>query len=363
MSVSQHVSDPWSKPGTSASRSTDYPRSGPTLSLFYADKATYGWPNFEATRGLPNGSNLFVHYHNQQPHAPSYAGSRGFSRAPSYPTQSASPKPVSHVEDGSPRLRTLEQRSYRSSLPGPSQSTRHVQTSYEEQSHSGSPPPLSFYPEQRSSLRSTNVESYPPPRQRQSSFEEYDQDRSASYVDQRSSLRSTSAMRNSQPGYGHNRPPSPYAQQHHVSSSPDFEPPHRSSHYTAYRQHQHTSSSDSPGSPGPSYSHQYDIPPRNPRDTEPPQGDDWHQEHPQSTSPWYYGQSSHSRQNSRQSGSPPENTPREPEWETYTQKVRDLDGTALFCCIWEVDSGKPCNYVAKKQLVKRHILATHLGHK
>ena len=59
----------------------------------------------------------------------------------------------------------------------------------------------------------------------------------------------------------------------------------------------------------------------------------------------------------------PENQAMEPDWETYTQKVRDLDGTSLFLCIWASDPSKPCNYVAKKQLVKRHVLATHLGYR
>jgi hypothetical protein len=53
----------------------------------------------------------------------------------------------------------------------------------------------------------------------------------------------------------------------------------------------------------------------------------------------------------------------EPDWESHTQKVRAVDGAALFRCVWQDEKGERCNYVSKKQLVKRHVLATHLEHR
>lgn len=50
------------------------------------------------------------------------------------------------------------------------------------------------------------------------------------------------------------------------------------------------------------------------------------------------------------------------EWEKYA--CFTLDGTARkWLCTWATESGGQCNYMSKKQLVKRHVETTHLRYK
>ncbi|GLB33797.1 putative zinc finger protein [Lyophyllum shimeji] len=53
-------------------------------------------------------------------------------------------------------------------------------------------------------------------------------------------------------------------------------------------------------------------------------------------------------------------------WEKYSKRIRSEDGKATYVCLWRVRHGKreiSCLYTSKKQLVKRHILTTHLKYK
>jgi hypothetical protein len=50
------------------------------------------------------------------------------------------------------------------------------------------------------------------------------------------------------------------------------------------------------------------------------------------------------------------------EWEKYA--CFTLDGTTRkWLCTWPTESGGQCNYMSKKQLVKRHVETTHLRYK
>ncbi|OAX43506.1 hypothetical protein K503DRAFT_765838 [Rhizopogon vinicolor AM-OR11-026] len=50
------------------------------------------------------------------------------------------------------------------------------------------------------------------------------------------------------------------------------------------------------------------------------------------------------------------------EWEKYARFT--LDGTTRkWLCTWPTESGGQCNYMSKKQLVKRHVETTHLRYK
>lgn len=53
-------------------------------------------------------------------------------------------------------------------------------------------------------------------------------------------------------------------------------------------------------------------------------------------------------------------------WEKYSKRVQSKGGNATYVCLWNVRHGKcetACKYTSKKQLVKRHILTTHLKYK
>jgi hypothetical protein len=56
----------------------------------------------------------------------------------------------------------------------------------------------------------------------------------------------------------------------------------------------------------------------------------------------------------------------EEEWEAFAQPIKLPDGSQKWQCYWRtMDDGSEvnCNYVSKKQLVKRHIETTHLKYK
>lgn len=56
----------------------------------------------------------------------------------------------------------------------------------------------------------------------------------------------------------------------------------------------------------------------------------------------------------------------EEEWEAYAQPIKLPDGSQKWQCYWRtMDDGAEvnCNYVSKKQLVKRHVETTHLKYK
>lgn len=56
----------------------------------------------------------------------------------------------------------------------------------------------------------------------------------------------------------------------------------------------------------------------------------------------------------------------EEEWEAFARPIKLSDGSQKWQCCWQtMDDGAEvgCNYVSKKQLVKRHIETTHLKYK
>jgi hypothetical protein len=54
------------------------------------------------------------------------------------------------------------------------------------------------------------------------------------------------------------------------------------------------------------------------------------------------------------------------KWESYAEEVQTTNGRTAYMCLWTIKHGDRifnCNYLAKKQLVKRHVETTHLKFK
>ncbi|KAJ6515907.1 hypothetical protein C8R45DRAFT_222879 [Mycena sanguinolenta] len=71
----------------------------------------------------------------------------------------------------------------------------------------------------------------------------------------------------------------------------------------------------------------------------------------------------HSESSSRQpSPSTARNLEPEKNWEDHVVTIKDEKGAKLYRCVHPAkkDPTTPCNYTAKKQLVKRHVETTHL---
>ncbi|KIY44227.1 hypothetical protein FISHEDRAFT_62397 [Fistulina hepatica ATCC 64428] len=48
-------------------------------------------------------------------------------------------------------------------------------------------------------------------------------------------------------------------------------------------------------------------------------------------------------------------------WLHFTRKIKDAENHTKYKCLWQQDVGVICTYVAKRQLVKRHIEDRHMG--